>query len=1447
MIKKNIRRYLGIIILICGIIFSATCVYATQSRTENFDKTYSLGTNQADNLINVAQKQLGKSKSNLGYTEAWCADFACDCAKLTGMSEAIIPYNYGSRGACTSLYNYMVKNCSAKVVSSREKGNLVFYYCSGCNRYVHVGIVIDDTYSIEGNYDGKVTKVKNSYTDSAGHTLASGKITRKYLRPNYSNSTPDPTINNPYGYLDSCSGGEGVINISGWAKDDDDPNAGIEIHVYVGGPAGAAGVDGISGIYANQYRSDVGNHAYSAKLKTRKTGTQKIYIYGINTGSGNNTLIATGTVTITANENPKISNIRVENLSSSGYTVRCNVSDNSGIAKVKFPTWTITNGQDDLKWYEGTVSGNTAECRIDIKNHNNETNCFYVTHIYVDDTVGNSTFGTVGETYVDSIPPVISNVKIENISTEGFDVLCKVVDNHSINRVKFPTWTRNNWQDDLLGDWPSNSLYDGKINGNIVTYHVNTSDHNNETGVYTVHIYAYDDCQNLTVIGLDINVGETESSIKPVSITTYRGHTYMLFERTSSEGDSTDKMGWSKVAAYCQSLGGTLACITSAEENAVVASMVSAYGKPCWIGGNALENNGTFVWETGEEFSYTNWDVGEPNNKNGNQIFIRMYPSGFWDDCEAMSDYAFICEFGEPILSVAKCTITLSENSFVYDTNPKTPSISVKYKNTILTEGVDYAISYSNNVNAGIAEIKITGKGSYTGTATRNFKIEKAEQEISVENSTERVKEQDSIKVKAAGQGELSYISMDADILEVNKDGIVTGKKAGTGIIRITANGNDNYKSANIDLNVIVEHIYKDLVLKKATCTEEGQSAVVCTVCGTTKENSIKVIPKSKHVWDTDYTIDKYSTCIEKGEKSLHCIVCDAINENSVETIPLIEHTWNAGKVIQEATCNASGTKTYTCTICQTTRTEEIPATGKHQNTEVKNQKEATCTEEGYTGDTYCKDCGTKLSSGKTIAKTGHKWDAGKVTQEATCTEKGIKTYTCLTCGSIRTEELPSTGHQNTEVRNNREATCMKEGYTGDTYCKDCGTKLSSGKVISKTEHQWDNGKTTQEATCTSKGIKTYTCAICESTRIEELPSTGHRNTVLRNAKEATCIEEGYTGDIYCKDCGVRISAGQKISKTAHNWDNGKTTQEATCTSGGVKTYTCTNCQATRTEEIPATGHGTQITKFAKKASCKSEGYTGDIYCQTCGEMLKEGDVLPKTEHSWDSGRVTKQPTVTATGVMTYTCRNCKTTKTSAIAKLKPTKLTPGKTVRDNASNGIYKVLKDGVTVEFTKPITKRTTVKIPDTVKISGITCKVTGIASNAFKNNTTLKTITIGKNVATIGTNAFYGCKNLVKVAGGNGIVKISNKAFGNCINLTGITIPKKVRSIGIQAFYNCKKLKTIIIKTSTLTTGNVGAKAFAGTHPKPTVKVPAKQIKIYGKLLKTKGMSTKAIYKQ
>ena len=588
------------------------------------------------------------------------------------------------------------------------------------------------------------------------------------------------------------------------------------------------------------------------------------------------------------------------------------------------------------------------------------------------------------------------------------------------------------------------------------------------------------------------------------------------------------------------------------------------------------------------------------------------------------------------------------------------------------------------------------------------------------------------------------------------------------------------------------------------------------------------------------------------------------------------------------ATCTEPGIRLYTCKDNDDSYEEEIPATG-HQHTELRNVKATTCAQEGYTGDTYCKDCNTKLSSGKSIAKKEHTWDSGKITTAVTCSKKGIKTYTCRRCNATRTEEIPATGHQHTELRNVKAATCAQEGYTGDTYCKDCNIKLTSGKVIPKKEHTWDSGKITTAATCSGKGIKTYTCTGCNATRTEEIPATGHQHTELRNVKAANCSQEGYTGDTYCKDCNTKLASGKVLPKTDHIWNTGKVTQNATCTAKGIKTFTCTVCKSTRIEEIPATGHVNKITKFVKAASCKSEGYTGDLYCQDCGILIEEGKIIPKTEHVWNDGEITTPATCTTKGIKTYTCTSCGTTKTEAIAatghgateirnkkdasvtsegytgdtycticnqkissgntiaKLTPQTATPGKTIKDKSTNGVYKVLKDGMSVEFTKPVYRKASVRIPDTIKVNGITCKVTGISANAFKNNMSLKSVSIGRNVTVIGTNAFYGCKKLSKVSGGNGIVKIGHRAFANCSSLGKITIPGTVRSIGKQAFCNCKKLSSIIIKTSTLSGKTVGLKAFAGTYKKPTVKVPAKQLKAYKKLLKARGMSSKAVYRK
>lgn len=183
--------------------------------------------------------------------------------------------------------------------------------------------------------------------------------------------------------------------------------------------------------------------------------------------------------------------------------------------------------------------------------------------------------------------------------------------------------------------------------------------------------------------------------------------------------------------------------------------------------------------------------------------------------------------------------------------------------------------------------------------------------------------------------------------------------------------------------------------------------------------------------------------------------------------------------------------------------------------------------------------------------------------------------------------------------------------------------------------------------------------------------------------------------------------------------------------------------------------------------------------------------------------------------------------------------------------------------VKFSKT-TDTANVVIPDTLTINGVQYKVTTIAANAFKGNTKIKTIKLGKYIKQIDSNAFSNCKNLTRVTISDSVTKIGKKAFYNCKKLTTvslssksklteigdsafyncsklkkITIPAKVKKIGAKAFYNCKSLKTITIKSTVLK--KVGSKAFKNIHKKATIKVPKKKYKAYKKLLKGKGQKS------
>ena len=364
------------------------------------------------------------------------------------------------------------------------------------------------------------------------------------------------------------------------------------------------------------------------------------------------------------------------------------------------------------------------------------------------------------------------------------------------------------------------------------------------------------------------------------------------------------------------------------------------------------------------------------------------------------------------------------------------------------------------------------------------------------------------------------------------------------------------------------------------------------------------------------------------------------------------EHHWDQGEIITEATCTEEGEKKFTCSICGDEKTEKVSATG-HQHTEIRNKKEATCKETGYSGDTWCKDCGKKILSGQTIAKTeNHSWDAGKVTTKATCTEEGEKTFTCSICGDKKTEKISATGHQHTEIRNKKEATCKETGYSGDTWCKDCGKKILSGQTIAKTEnHSWDAGKVTTKATCTEEGEKTFTCSICGDKKTKKVSATGHRHTEIRNKKEATCKEEGYSGDTWCKDCGKKILSGQAIAKTEdHSWNQGEITKEPTCKEEGEKTFTCSICGNTKTEKVSTADHQHMEIRNQKNPTCKEAGYSGDTYCADCGVKISSGKTIAKTKnHSWDGGVITTEPTCTERGEKTFTCTICGNTNTKKV------------------------------------------------------------------------------------------------------------------------------------------------------------------------------------------------------
>ena len=365
------------------------------------------------------------------------------------------------------------------------------------------------------------------------------------------------------------------------------------------------------------------------------------------------------------------------------------------------------------------------------------------------------------------------------------------------------------------------------------------------------------------------------------------------------------------------------------------------------------------------------------------------------------------------------------------------------------------------------------------------------------------------------------------------------------------------------------EHEWVESSVVPATCEADGIRYLTCATCN---EAMSEVLPATGHSYYEQSSTEP--TCTEPGVKTFVCANCGS---SYTEETPAHGHSFT-DQVTTEPTCTEPGVRTYTCTYCGGYYTEEIPAIGhSYSETVVPPTYEA----EGYT-EHVCANCGDSFRDNY-VPKLEHVHSYTEaVTREATCTEAGVKTFTCE-CGDSYTEEIPAIGHNYSETV--VAPTYEAEGYTEHT-CSVCGDSYRDN-FVPKLEHVHSYTEAvTKEATCTEAGVKTFTCE-CGDSYTEEIPAIGHN-----------------------------------YSETV--------TKEATCTEPGVKTFTCANCGDTYTEEIAMKDHNYDVTVI--EPSVQAEGYTLHK-CKDCGYEYrdnytpkKEMQVLPApvfSANSWTRGSST--------------------------------------------------------------------------------------------------------------------------------------------------------------------------------------------------------------------------------
>lgn len=235
-----------------------------------------------------------------------------------------------------------------------------------------------------------------------------------------------------------------------------------------------------------------------------------------------------------------------------------------------------------------------------------------------------------------------------------------------------------------------------------------------------------------SVAMMGIGASTVSAASIPSDASAWNGHYYKAYN-----------LGYSFYEAkeYCELKGGHLATITSASENSFITKLADKAGKNCYWLGIKRDSQGRYRWITGETSSYSNWNAEEPDNYRDSQgyghIFgnhVAIFNVGEWgdmsEDCSSWdnephwgkSNFGFVCEWDKPI-SLKNASITLSGTSYTYTGKNKYPAVTVYLNGKKLQKNTDYTVTYVANKFPGYGYAKIEGKGKYTGSVKKYFRI----------------------------------------------------------------------------------------------------------------------------------------------------------------------------------------------------------------------------------------------------------------------------------------------------------------------------------------------------------------------------------------------------------------------------------------------------------------------------------------------------------------------------------------------------------------------------------------------------------------------------------------------------------------------------------------------------------------------------------------------------